>query len=100
MGTGQGQQEALLWERDLVQAHRQQLELAEQTESEGRRVPKEEVLEVDAKISLERERILEQETLIKKMNANPCGSSSTTRASPVLSGLLALMSSPSMATAG
>ena len=50
----------------------QEQELAEQTESEGRRVPKEEgVLEVDAKISLERERILEQETLIKKMKANP-----------------------------
>ena len=97
------QQEALLWERGLVQAHHRQLhggsafaeepdvnmgtptfnlddlrkiiqeqELAEQTESEGRRVPKEEgVLEVDAKISLERERILEQESLIQKMNANP-----------------------------
>ena len=49
----------------------QEQELAEQTESEGRRVPKEEVLEVDVKISLERERILEQETLIKKVNANP-----------------------------
>ncbi|CAE7623120.1 GIP, partial [Symbiodinium pilosum] len=50
----------------------QEQELAEQTESEGRRVPKEEgVLEVDAKISLERERILQQETLIKKVNANP-----------------------------
>ena len=47
--------------------------LAEQTESEGRRIPMEEgVLEVDAKISLERERILEQEALIQKMNANPC----------------------------
>ena len=35
---------------------------AEQTETEGRRVPKEEgILEVDAKISLERERILEQD---------------------------------------
>ena len=46
--------------------------VAEQTESEGRRIPKEEgVLEVDAKISLERERILEQEALIQKMNANP-----------------------------
>ena len=73
----QGQQEALLWERDLVQAHPaaggsafaegpdvdmgtptfnlddlrrviQEQELAEQTESEGRRIPKEEgVLEVD-----------------------------------------------------
>ena len=42
----------------------QEQELAEQTESKGRRVPKEEgVLEVDAKISLERERILEQESL-------------------------------------
>ena len=88
-----GQQEALLWERYLSQAHRQQLqaeepddkmgtptfnlddlrkviqeqELAEQTESEGRRTPKEEgVLEADAKISLERERVLEQENLIKK----------------------------------
>ena len=50
----------------------QEQELAEQTESEGRRIPKEEgVLEVDAKISLERERILEQEALIQKMNANP-----------------------------
>ena len=50
----------------------QEQELAEQTESEGLRVPKEEgVLEVDAKISLERERILEQEALIQKMNANP-----------------------------
>ena len=49
----------------------QEQELAEQTESEGRRVPKEEgVLEVDAKISLERERILEQENLIKKVSAN------------------------------
>ena len=47
----------------------QEQELAEQTVSEGRRVPKEEVLEVDAKISLERERILEQETLIKKVKA-------------------------------
>ena len=38
----------------------------------GRRVPQEEgVLEVGAKISLERRRILEQETLIKKVNANP-----------------------------
>ena len=46
--------------------------MAEQTESEGRRIPMEEgVLEVDAKISLERERILEQEALIQKMNANP-----------------------------
>ena len=50
----------------------QEQEDAEQTETEGRRVPKEEgILEVDAKISLERERILEQETLIRKMNANP-----------------------------
>ena len=50
----------------------QEQELAEQTESEGRRIPKEEgVLEVDAKISLERERILEQQALIQKMNANP-----------------------------
>ena len=50
----------------------QEQELAEQTESVGRRIPQEEgVLEVDAKISLERERILEQETLIKKVNANP-----------------------------
>ena len=50
----------------------QEQELAEQTESEGRRIPMEEgVLEVDAKISLERERILEQEALIQKMNANP-----------------------------
>ena len=49
----------------------QEQELAEQTVSEGRRVPKEEVLEVDAKISLERERILEQETLIKKVKATP-----------------------------
>ena len=50
----------------------QEQELAEQTESEGRRVPKEEgVLEVDAKISLERERILEQRALTQKMNANP-----------------------------
>ena len=50
----------------------QEQELAEQTESEGRRIPKEEgVLEVDAKISLERERILEQEALTQKMNANP-----------------------------
>ena len=50
----------------------QEQELAEQTESEGRRIPKEEgVLEVDAKISLERERVLEQEALIQKMNANP-----------------------------
>ena len=50
----------------------QEQELAEQTESEGRRIPKEEgVLEVDVKISLERERILEQEALIQKMNANP-----------------------------
>ena len=45
----------------------QEQESAEQTESEGRRG----VLEVDAKISLERERILEQEALIQKMNANP-----------------------------
>ena len=38
----------------------------------GRRVPKEEgVLEVDAKINCERERILEQEALIKKVSANP-----------------------------
>ena len=97
-----GRQEALLWERDLSQAHPQHQEAsafaegpdtemgtptfnlddllrviqeqedAEQTETEGRRVPKEEgILEVDAKISLERERILEQETLIRKMNANP-----------------------------
>ena len=50
----------------------QEQELAEQTGSEGRRILKEEgVLEVDAKISLERERILEQEALIQKMNANP-----------------------------
>ena len=50
----------------------QEQELAEQTESEGRRIPKEEgVLEVDAKISLKRERILEQEALIQNMNANP-----------------------------
>ena len=50
----------------------QEQELAEQTESEGRRIPKEEgVLEVDAKISLERECILEQEALVQKMNANP-----------------------------
>ena len=50
----------------------QEQEDAEQTETEGRRVPKEEgILEVDAKISLERERILEQEALIRKMNANP-----------------------------
>ena len=50
----------------------QEQELAEQTESVGRRIPQEEgVLEVDAKISLERERILQQETLIKKVNANP-----------------------------
>ena len=51
----------------------QEQELAEQTESEGRRIPKKEgVLEVDANISLERECILEQEALIQKMNANPC----------------------------
>ena len=50
----------------------QEQELAEQTNSEGRRIRKEEgVLEVDAKISLEHERILEQEALIQKMNANP-----------------------------
>ena len=50
----------------------QEQELAKQTESVGRRIPQEEgVLEVDAKISLECERILEQETLIKKVNANP-----------------------------
>ena len=50
----------------------QEQELAEQTESEGRRIPKEKgALEVDAKISLERERILELEALIQKMNANP-----------------------------
>ena len=56
---------------DLLKVIQEQ-EYAEQTETEGRRVPKEEgILEVDAKISLERERILEQETLIRKMNANP-----------------------------
>ena len=50
----------------------QEQELAEQTESVGRRVPQQEgILEVDAKISLERERILEQEALNKKVNANP-----------------------------
>ena len=75
----------------------QEQELAEQTESEGRRIPKEEgVLEVDAKISLERERILEQEALIQKQIRG----SSTSRASPVLSGLLVPMSSPSMVMAG
>ena len=56
---------------DLLRVIQEQ-EYAEQTETEGRRVPKEEgILEVDSKISLERERILEQETLIRKMNANP-----------------------------
>ena len=56
---------------DLLKVIQEQ-EYAEQTETVGRRVPKEEgILEVDAKISLERERILEQETLIRKMNANP-----------------------------
>ena len=35
--------------------------------SEGRRISREDVLEVDAKISFERE----QETLIKEANANP-----------------------------
>ena len=50
----------------------QEQELAELTESMGRRVPQEEgILEVDAKISLGRERILEQEALSKKVNANP-----------------------------
>ena len=97
-----GRQEALLWERDLSQAHPQHQEAlllqrdlmlkwalplstwmtfgglfkSRRTPSRqrprGRRVPKEEgILEVDAKISLERERILEQEALIRKMNANP-----------------------------
>ena len=52
----------------------QEQELAEQTESEGRRIPKEEgVLEVDAKISLERERILEQEALIQNRLRWPSG---------------------------
>ena len=49
----------------------QEQELAQQTSSEGRRIPCDEALEVDAKISLERERILEQENLMKKVNSNP-----------------------------